>query len=244
MTQENVNAGGSSSRCALRQALPSLSAEPRMCCAPTRALGSEFARAACWVPNLHAGIRQEVLSEMAVSEPHRHREASDVADCSAQPATQPIGTTTRRTAAKRGWPAPRAGSLLGDRYELGEVIGRGGMSTVHRAYDLRAGTHVAVKVFRPGTDLLDADARHRREVELLSALSNPGLVAVLDAEVGETATLSGIHYLVTELVDGPTLSQRIRNSPLTEQQVARLGASLSRRGLFQKKAAISRSRLR
>ncbi len=140
-------------------------------------------------------------------------------------ATQPLGTAPRTEPAG---PMPHAGDVLGDRYELAEVIGRGGMSTVYSARDNRTGRDVAVKVFRPGTDLIDADERYRREAEILFELDAPGLIAMLDAEMGDTATSNGPRYLVTELVDGCTLADAIRQSPLTENEVARLGAALSR----------------
>ena len=57
--------------------------------------------------------------------------------------------------------------------------------------------------------MVDADGRTRREVDLLSTLDDPGLVAVLDAGGGDGATPA---YLVTEFVDGPTLAQWIRRS--------------------------------
>jgi serine/threonine protein kinase len=102
------------------------------------------------------------------------------------------------------------------------------MATVHRAYDHCAGRDVAVKVFRPGTEIADADERRRREVGFLSALDDPGLVAVLDADLGDATTPSYAPYLVTELVDGPTLAQRIRTAPLSAEQVIRLGCALCR----------------
>jgi serine/threonine protein kinase len=101
------------------------------------------------------------------------------------------------------------------------------MSTVYRAYDHRTAREVAVKVFRPGVDL-HAEQRYRREVQLLSSLHDPGLVAVLDADLGYGTSPAVKPFLVTELVDGPTLSQRIRNAPLEEAQVAQLGAALCR----------------
>ena len=55
--------------------------------------------------------------------------------------------------------------------------------------------------------------------------TTPGLVAVLDAGMSKGATPP---YLVTEFVDGPTLAQWIRRSPLTESQTARLGAAMCR----------------
>ena len=123
---------------------------------------------------------------------------------------------------------PRSGSLLGQRYELCEVIGRGGMATVHRCYDRGTGREVAVKVFRTDVDLLDADQRRHREVELLSTLNDPGLVTVLDADLGNGSTADDPPYLVTELVAGSTLAQRLGQAPLSQGQAARLGAALCR----------------
>ena len=143
-------------------------------------------------------------------------------DAAPSPATQPAAPVAWPVTSKQ---ALRPGSLLNDRYDLGQVIGRGGMSTVHRAYDRRTGREVAVKISRPAADVVDADGRTRREIDLLSALDDPGLVAVLDADVGDGAAPA---YLVTELVDGPTLAQWISHSTLTEQQTARLGAAMCR----------------
>jgi hypothetical protein len=103
----------------------------------------------------------------------------------------------------------RPGRVLGGRYELGEVLGRGGMSVVHRGFDRRTGREVAVKVFQRGLDLVHEDLRYRREILLLSGLSDPGLVTVFDADLGEAAEGEADEpdvtpYLVTELVDGQT----------------------------------------
>jgi eukaryotic-like serine/threonine-protein kinase len=127
----------------------------------------------------------------------------------------------------------RTGRVLGGRYELGEILGRGGMSVVHRGFDRRTGREVAVKVFQRGVDLVHEDVRYRREILLLSGLNDPGLVTVFDADLGEADEgeadePDATPYLVTELVDGQTLSQRIRQSTLTEAEAARLGAALCR----------------
>ncbi len=167
---------------------------------------------------------------MTTSEEGPHSGADGVSPEADQPAPQSFDTTAQPAppapSASPEPTAPAARRVLGERYELGEIVGRGGMSTVHRAYDRHTGQYVAVKVFRAGTDLLHADRRYRREVDLLSTLSAPGLVALLDADLGETATPYTTPYLVTELVDGLTLSKRIKQSTLTEEQVARLGAAL------------------
>src|SRR5262249_40883962 len=109
-----------------------------------------------------------------------------------------------------------------DRYELGEIIGRGGMSVVHRSFDHRTGRSVAVKIFRPGPDVSDGQQRYLREVTLMAGLRAPGLVTVFDADLD-----GDMPYLVTELVEGPTLAQQIRQSPLSETQVILLGTALA-----------------
>jgi serine/threonine protein kinase len=111
---------------------------------------------------------------------------------------------------------------LGGRYELGELIGEGGMSTVYRSYDHHMARAVAVKVFHPGAEIADGDERFRREVLLLAGLRDPGIVTVFDAELDVAAP-----YLVTELVEGPTLLQRIRQVPVSEAQVIQLAAALA-----------------
>ena len=71
--------------------------------------------------------------------------------------------------------------MLGDRYEIGEVIGRGGMAEVHEARDVRLGRRVAIKILRP--DLArdpDFQVRFRREAQSAAALNHPNIVAVYD----------------------------------------------------------------
>ncbi len=104
------------------------------------------------------------------------------------------------------------GRMLGDRYEIGEVIGRGGMAEVHEARDLRLGRRVAVKILRP--DLArdpSFQVRFRREAQSAAALNHPNIVAVYDtgedsltSESGETVV---VPYIVMEYVDGMTLRQ-------------------------------------
>jgi beta-lactam-binding protein with PASTA domain/tRNA A-37 threonylcarbamoyl transferase component Bud32 len=102
--------------------------------------------------------------------------------------------------------------MLGDRYEIGEVIGRGGMAEVHEGRDLRLGRRVAVKILRP--DLArdpSFQVRFRREAQSAAALNHPNIVAVYDT--GEdTLVVEGtptviVPYIVMEFVDGMTLRQ-------------------------------------
>ncbi|MEO6822049.1 MAG: Stk1 family PASTA domain-containing Ser/Thr kinase, partial [Candidatus Nanopelagicales bacterium] len=102
---------------------------------------------------------------------------------------------------------------LGERYELGEVIGRGGMAEVHEGQDLRLGRRVAVKILRP--DLArdpSFQARFRREAQSAASLNHPNIVAVYDTGediLGATGSEPGtvVPYIVMEYVDGMTLRQ-------------------------------------
>src|SRR3954449_4149362 len=98
--------------------------------------------------------------------------------------------------------------LLGGRYEVGEVLGRGGMAEVHRGRDTRLGRTVAVKVLR--SDLArdpTFQARFRREAQSAAALNHPSVVAVYDS--GEDRTSNGVAapYIVREHVEGRTLRE-------------------------------------
>lgn len=94
---------------------------------------------------------------------------------------------------------------LSDRYELGEILGFGGMSEVHLARDTRLHRDVAVKVLR--ADLARDPSfylRFRREAQNAAALNHPAIVAVYDT--GEAETPAGpLPYIVMEYVDGVTL---------------------------------------
>ena len=94
------------------------------------------------------------------------------------------------------------GKLLDNRYELLEVIGRGGMAMGYRAQDRRLNRSVAVKILR--SDLAE-DAEFRRrfrdESQAVAMLSHPNIISIYDVSRGE------IEYIVMELIDGITLKQ-------------------------------------
>jgi eukaryotic-like serine/threonine-protein kinase len=100
--------------------------------------------------------------------------------------------------------------LLGDRYELGEVLGRGGMAEVRRGRDRRLGRVVAIKMLRVDHSA-DAtfQARFRREAQSAASLNHRNIVAVYDT--GEDL-LDGhrIPYIVMEYVEGRTLRELLR----------------------------------
>ena len=100
------------------------------------------------------------------------------------------------------------GRLLGGRYQVGELLGYGGMAEVHRGRDLRLGRDVAIKMLR--TDLArDAtfQMRFRREAQNAAALNHPAIVAVYDT--GEERGQHGetLPYIVMEFVNGQTLKE-------------------------------------
>jgi serine/threonine-protein kinase len=102
--------------------------------------------------------------------------------------------------------------LLGGRYELDGVVGRGGMAEVYRARDIRLDRIVAIKTLR--ADLARDQifqARFRREAQSAASLNHPSIVAVYDT--GEDmATGVPVPYIVMEYVDGRTVRDLLQDS--------------------------------
>ncbi len=110
--------------------------------------------------------------------------------------------------------------MLSDRYEVGELIGRGGMASVYRGRDLTLGREVAIKILESD---LAADAtfrtRFRLEAQAASRMSHPTIVRVYDAgedvETDADGTTRAVPYIVMELVSGQTLKDIIAAGPVT-----------------------------
>jgi eukaryotic-like serine/threonine-protein kinase len=103
-------------------------------------------------------------------------------------------------------------TTVGGRYELGELLGRGGMAEVRQAVDQRLGRSVAVKQLRADLAIDPTfQARFRREAQSAAGLNHPTIVAVYDTGE-EIDPLSGVSipYIVMELVEGPTLRDVLR----------------------------------
>jgi serine/threonine-protein kinase len=117
--------------------------------------------------------------------------------------------------------------VLGERYEIGGVLGRGGMAEVHRGRDLRLGREVAVKVLRH--DLArdpSFQVRFRREAQASASLNHPAIVAVYDTGEDRTAT-GATPYIVMEYVEGETLRDVIRREgQLSPERAMRLSADV------------------
>ncbi|HET8768590.1 MAG TPA: Stk1 family PASTA domain-containing Ser/Thr kinase [Pedococcus sp.] len=121
-----------------------------------------------------------------------------------------------------------ARQVLGGRYEVGELLGRGGMAEVHLGHDTRLGRPVAIKMLR--SDLARDSSflvRFRREAQSAAGLNHASIVAVYDS--GEdTVTEAGgatrpAPYIVMEYVEGQTLRQLLQErSPLDPSEAARI----------------------
>ena len=119
------------------------------------------------------------------------------------------------------------GQVFGDRYQVGDTLGFGGMSEVHRGRDLRLGRDVAIKVLR--ADLArdpSFQARFRREAQNAASLNHPAIVAVYDT--GETQGETGpVPYIVMEYVDGETLRDLLRREgPLQPKRAMEIVADI------------------
>jgi serine/threonine protein kinase len=103
-------------------------------------------------------------------------------------------------------------------YEIKAELGRGGMATVYRAYDLRFEREVAIKVL-PREMLHDSQfrARFEREAKTIALLEHPAIVPVYD--VGED---DGQPYFVMRYMTGGSLEDRMKNGPMPMDEVARI----------------------
>src|SRR5688572_10118161 len=107
-----------------------------------------------------------------------------------------------------------SGERLGP-YEIVGAIGAGGMGEVYRARDPQLNRDVAIKVLLPSVaNDLERLARFRREAQVLASLSHPNIAHIhglqeLPSEAGSHAVA-----LVMELVEGPTLADRIAAGPI------------------------------
>lgn len=113
------------------------------------------------------------------------------------------------------------GALLAGRYEIGPAVGHGSTAAVHRAHDRFSGQDVAVKLFTGAPSPAD-DGRDQREIDILTGLRHPGLVAFRDAGHAD-----GRLFVVMDLIEGPTLADAMREGPLPPDDVAALGADLA-----------------
>jgi serine/threonine protein kinase len=101
-----------------------------------------------------------------------------------------------------------------DRYEIERLVGEGGMGRVYRARDTQLGRIVAIKVVSPIL-AVDPERLHRfeQEARAAAALNHPGVLAIHDVGMFE-----GVPYLVSELLEGTSLADRLREERLSVRQ--------------------------
>lgn len=119
------------------------------------------------------------------------------------------------------------GRLIAGRYRIGELIGRGGMSDVHKGTDSRLGRTVAIKLLKPS---LASDpafrTRFRQEAQAAARMAHPTIVRVFDAGEETVADANGhesqLPFIVMEYVDGTLLKDLIRQGPIASAEAARI----------------------
>src|SRR5271155_4755216 len=114
------------------------------------------------------------------------------------------------------------GTRLGP-YEILAAIGAGGMGEVYRARDAKLGRDVALKVL-PEAFARDAErmARFQREAKVLASLNHPNIASIYGLEDSSTT-----HALVMELVEGPTLADRIKSGPIPIDESLRIAKQIT-----------------
>ncbi len=115
--------------------------------------------------------------------------------------------------------AAQPGALIGGRYRLGDVLGKGGMGVVYRAAQESLARPVAIKLLIPAlAEDGDAVQRFKAEAERAGRLAHPHIVQILD--FGREP--SGALWIAMELLEGESLAARIERAPLSEAEVVRI----------------------
>ena len=117
--------------------------------------------------------------------------------------------------------SPRPGAIFAGRYVLGAVLGSGGMGRVYAARDRKLEREVALKVLIAASPEPEVLGRFRREALATSSLQHPNVLAVFDA--GEE---QGRPFLVTELLRGTTLKERLSQGPLPPEETLGIARQL------------------
>lgn len=124
-------------------------------------------------------------------------------------------------------PSSITNEMVGGRYRLGDVIGRGGMSSVYCARDENLGRDVALKLFAPQAPDAEELKRQEAEIQLLATLNHPGLVTLFDAGIDTRIPDEPRPFLTMELVEGQDLRARIRHSTVPLDELAVIGAGIA-----------------
>ena len=170
-----------------------------------------------------AGSRAAFLAERCAGDTALRQEVESLLEQSASG----DGFMDRPAAAMAGEASDFAASVLTGRrlgvYQVQSRIGAGGMGEVYRARDLKLGRDVAIKIL-PRVFTADADrlARFDREARVLASLNDPRIGAIYGFEESE-----GVRALVLELVEGPTLADRIARGPIPMTEALALARQIA-----------------
>jgi tetratricopeptide (TPR) repeat protein/tRNA A-37 threonylcarbamoyl transferase component Bud32 len=127
--------------------------------------------------------------------------------------------TSERLPPDSGTPGPQVVD-----YELGELIGQGGMAVVYKARHRRLHRHVALKMLRPGRPPSSREAqRFETEAEAIARLQHPNIIQIF--EIGQR---DGLPYLALELAEQGTLAQRLQQVQFKPRAAAELAETLAR----------------
>lgn len=117
--------------------------------------------------------------------------------------------------------------LLAGRYQIGELLGRGGMADVHVGMDARLGRRVAIKLLKPSLANDPAfRTRFRQEAQAAARMAHPTIVRVFDAGEETVRDPSGheiqVPFIVMEHVDGRLLKDIVAQGPLAPEEAGRI----------------------
>ncbi len=120
-------------------------------------------------------------------------------------------------------PMSLAPDTLLNAYRILGLLGKGGMGEVYRARDTKLKREVAIKVLLPSlADDEERLARLEREAQLLASLNHPNIASIYGLEEDD-----GRLFLVLELVEGPTLAERIQEGPIPLEEALRIARQMA-----------------
>src|SRR5262245_16321015 len=119
-------------------------------------------------------------------------------------------------------PGVQPGSFIGP-YRIDSLLGVGGMGEVYRAHDSKLNRDVAIKIL-PSAFATDPDrlASFKREAQVLASLNHPNIAGIHGFEDS-----GGVHALVLELVDGPTLADRLTRGPIEIEEALAIARQIA-----------------
>ena len=174
-----------------------------------------------------AAGRERLRSGLATDHPHLAEVADTLSSASARSAgfleTPAFLLAAHELASGVESDLLRAGSSCGP-YQIVELLARGGMGDVYRAIDMRLQRPVALKVLsRTRSNDPQRTVRFMQEARMTASLDHPHVIRVYDVGLQEDRA-----YLVTELLEGETLRDRIGRGPMPPVDVVRIGLEVAR----------------